>query len=199
MKEKFRDIIGYEGIYQVSDIGSIKKLKGFMNPNERVARQHINSNGYYVVGLTKNGKETKKRVHILVAEAFLNHNPNNNFNLIIDHKNNIKTDNKLNNLQIISQRENSSKDKWRYNKTSNNVGVYLNKQSGKWYSGIQLGKTTHFLGSFNNQHDAKMEYRKALEYLKRNISLDNYPFEKAPKKHEVFLTELCQEYLRSAV
>ena len=199
MKEVFRDIKNYEGLYQISDKGTVKRLKGFRVPNDRLLKQYINKKGYYVIGLSKNGKEKKKRVHVLEAEAFLNHSTDNKFNLIVDHKNNIKTDNDLTNLQVITVRKNSSKDQFRYNRTSNYTGVNLNKRKKdelKWRSQIMIGKTNYHLGAFKNEKEAHLEYQKALYHLERNIDgLDNYHFEKAPIKHKVFLNEMYQNYL----
>ena len=106
--ENWKDIKGYEGIYQVSDLGRVKSLRygNILNP-------YINSTGYKVVNLSENTKRVTKKVHSLVAECFLNHTPNG-YKLVVDHINNVKTDNSLNNLQIITHRENCSKDKKGY-------------------------------------------------------------------------------------
>ncbi len=61
-----------------------------------------------------------------------------------------------------------------------------------------IGKTNHHLGHFDNENEAKLEYRKALYHLERSFDgLDSYHFEKAPKKYKVFLNEMYQDYLES--
>ena len=104
--ENWKDIKGYEGHYQVSDLGRVKSIK--FN-KERILHIQKNGSGYLKCELCKNGKVKTRTVHSLVAEVFLNHE--SNIYNVVDHINNIKTDNKLSNLQIISQRENSTKDK----------------------------------------------------------------------------------------
>ncbi len=71
-KEEFRGIEGFEN-YQISNLGTVKRLKGYRVPNERILNPYINKSGYCIVSLMNNRKESKKRVHILVAEAFLGH------------------------------------------------------------------------------------------------------------------------------
>jgi len=105
--EIFKDIPGYEGIYQVSDLGRVKSLK--FN-KEKILKPGVNNHGYYTVVLCK-GKRKTINVHQLVAMAFLNHEPCGYNGLIVDHKDNNPLNNRLSNLQLISQRENTSKDK----------------------------------------------------------------------------------------
>ncbi|MGM0807539.1 MAG: NUMOD4 domain-containing protein [Bacillota bacterium] len=102
--EEWKDIKGYEGVYQVSNLGRVKSLPRHIsryNDNgylvkEKVLKQMIHTGGYLQVGLRKNGKTTCKFVHRLVGEAFilnLNQLPQ------INHKDEDKTNNKVSNLE----------------------------------------------------------------------------------------------------
>ena len=154
--ENWKDIKGYEGSYQVSDLGRVKSLRygNILNP-------YTGSHGYKVVNLSENKKRTAIMVHILVAESFLNHSSNREY--VVDHINNIKTDNNLSNLQIISHRENCSKDKKGY--LSKYVGVGYNKINNKWVSMISIDSKSTFLGSFDSELRASIAYNFALTQL----------------------------------
>jgi hypothetical protein len=104
--EEWKDIQGYEGLYQVSNLG---RVKSFIR-KDKILKQHKDSAGYLSVTLCNNGNRKKITVHKLMAIVFLNHKPQGN-KIVVDHVNNIKNDNRLENLQIISQRLNCSKDK----------------------------------------------------------------------------------------
>ena len=143
--------------YEVSNLGNVKSLK--FN-KERILKALNDGNGYLTVSLSKNGKEKRKKIHQLVAMAFLNHIPNYN-SIVVDHVNNIPTDNRLENLQLISYRENSSKD--RKNGTSKYIGVAWRKDVKKWRSAIYIkGKHKH-LGVFNSEIEASKAYQEALK------------------------------------
>ena len=101
MKEIWQDIEEYEGIYQISNFGRIKRL--YCNKKEKVLKPFI-KNGYYTVRLSKKSKVKNFRVHRLIGKAFIK-NPNN-YN-IIDHINGIKTDNKFENLEWVTHKENT--------------------------------------------------------------------------------------------
>lgn len=62
--EIWKDIIGYEGLYLISNIGRVKRL-GFNK--ERLTKLRLNYKGYYIVGLCKDGKVKTKYIHQLVA------------------------------------------------------------------------------------------------------------------------------------
>jgi len=97
-KEIWKDIQGYEGLYQVSNLGGVKNIK-----YGRLKKILINSNGYYIASLYKNNKLKQKRVHQLIAIAFI---PNPNNYKEINHKNGIKLDNRIENLEWVSRLEN---------------------------------------------------------------------------------------------
>jgi hypothetical protein len=174
MKEIFKDIPEYEGFYQISNLGNVKSLsRNYLNKGkynsiskEKILKHCKDTCGYYFVGLCKNGKVKNFTIHKLVAMAFLGHVPDGTNKIVVDHINNIKTDNRLENLQLLSNRENCSKD--RKVASSQYVGVYLNNKNNKWRSRIQInGKSIH-LGYFSNELDAYQAYQKKLNKFIEN-------------------------------
>lgn len=85
--EIFREIKDFKGEYEISNYGNVKSLK-----NNIILKQRINKKGYLSVGLWKNGKRYLKKTHRIVAEAFL---PNPLGLPCVNHKNEIKTDNRV--------------------------------------------------------------------------------------------------------
>jgi len=169
--EIWKDVKGYEGLYQVSNLGRVKSLNRkiiYKNGSvyfykEKIKKLTLNKrHGYLWVRLSKKSKATSKKVHKIVAESFLNHIPNGH-KKVIDHIDNNKLNNSLKNLQIITQRENSSKDK--KNKSSNFTGVYWNKKSKKWHSQIKIKSKKKHLGNFDKEYDAHLAYQQALKNL----------------------------------
>lgn len=101
-EEIWKDIEGYEGLYQVSNIGRVKSLNYNRTGEEKILKL-CKVRGYLYVGLCKDGKNKSLKVHRLVATAFIP-NPENKPN--IDHINTIRTDNRVENLHWVTQREN---------------------------------------------------------------------------------------------
>ena len=98
MKEIWKDIIDYTGLYQVSNFGRIKSLK-----KEKIMKQRKDKDGYLLIDLHKNSKKKTFKVHRLVAQAFI---PNPNNLLQINHIDEIKQNNSVNNLEWCSQKYN---------------------------------------------------------------------------------------------
>ena len=93
MKEEWRPIKGYEGLYEVSNMGRVKSL---YCGKTRILKQDTNQGGYMVVDLHKNRTSNRKLVHRLVATAFIR---NSNSYKIINHKDGNKKNNTIDNLE----------------------------------------------------------------------------------------------------
>ena len=167
VREIWKDIPSYEGYYQVSNLGRVKSLErvvrnryGDFLKKESILKSR-DSKGYYCVVLCKNGRIKNYKVHKLVAMAFLNHKPCG-MKKVVHHIDNNKMNNKLSNLEIISQRENS------YTHcvgTSKYTGVSWCNTRNKWISQISINNKTKFLGYFTAEIEASIAYQNALNNL----------------------------------
>ena len=96
MKEEWRDIKGFEGKYQISNLGNVKSLNYNNTGKPNLLKPTKLANGYLQVSLCKNGKRIGKLVHVLVSEAFIP----NPFELPqINHKDENKENNCVDNLE----------------------------------------------------------------------------------------------------
>lgn len=100
MFENWKDVVGYEGLYQVSDKGNVKSLK---SNSPKLLKQSPTNCGYMKVQLYQNGKGKMLYVHRLVAKAFL---PNPQQKEEINHLDGNKANNVLSNLEWTSRSEN---------------------------------------------------------------------------------------------
>jgi hypothetical protein len=168
MNEIFKDIPNYEGIYQVSNFGNVKSLerklefKGYLRTQKEKILKKISGDDYYRVNLSKCGKIKTIRVHQLVAITFLNHKPCRH-KIVIDHIDSNKFNNRLDNLRLISHRENCSKEKTI--KSGLPVGVSFCKINKKYKSEITINNKSKYLGLFNNIIDAENAYLKQLNII----------------------------------
>ena len=129
MQEIWKDISGYEGIYQVSNFGNIKSLERYFpskNPktpiahvNEKILKLSANKKGYLSANLYKNGKMKNIQVHRLVAQAFI---PNPNDFPQVNHKDENPSNNNVNNLEWCTRKYNCN-----YGRRNLKIGQFSTK------------------------------------------------------------------------
>ena len=155
--EEWRSIRGYEGLYEVSSYGRVKSLERYDRFNRKIVSKILkpsyNTSGYYIVRLCNNGFMKSKLVHRLVAQTFI---PNPNNLPIINHKDEDKLNNRVDNLE------------WCDSKYNNNYGT---SQQRRIQTNINNGKYTGYSKTkeYKKEYDKKYnkEHREHLrEYLR---------------------------------
>ena len=137
--------------YEVSNYGNVR------NHKKIILKPHKRGKGYKAIRISKDKKRHRYYIHRLVAQAFLDLDITN-IKIKVDHIDNDKTNNRLENLQLLTHRENGCKS-LKYG-TSKYVGVC--KSGKKWRSMIVTDKQIS-LGSFDTEEEAHQAYLKALE------------------------------------
>lgn len=128
MKEIWKDIGGYSGDYQISNLGRVKSFK--KKNHGKILKLGKDGCGYYRIGLMKHGKRVTEKVHRLVACAFI---PNPENKPEVNHKDSNKTNNAIKNLEWSTHHENAihcfsiGSGKSRDTKGYKNVNAKLNE------------------------------------------------------------------------
>lgn len=143
MNEIWKDVEGYEGLYQVSNLGRVKSLGNNKNRKEKIMKISKNKDGYLYIDFHRNGKHKKFLIHRLVAQTFLD-NPNNLPQ--VNHKDENPTNNSVDNLE------------WCNSKYNNNYGTRNNKASNTLSKPIlQFTKTGEFIRKWDSATQVKKE------------------------------------------
>lgn len=140
MKEIWKDIPEYKGLYQASNLGRIRSLDRYANVKKdskeykifikgRILKADINTKNYLYVVLYKDGVGKHKVVHQLVAQSFI---PNFENKRTVNHINGIKTDNRVENLEWCTHQENIQKA-WE-------IGLYKTTEKQR-FNASKLGKS----------------------------------------------------------
>lgn len=148
MTEEWRDVEGYESLYQVSNLGRVKSLErvvmnngGLQHKYEKILKFNV-SRGYHIVHLSKEGKVKAFTVHRLVAIAFI---PNEDNKPNVDHIDTNPSNNHVDNLRWVTQHENAMNPLTRINNSESKKGhpCYLREhteETKKKISDVLKGK-----------------------------------------------------------
>lgn len=128
IKEIWKDIQGYENLYQISSLGRVKSLGngGSNNSKEKIIKQYITPNGYLRVTLSKQGELKKYLVHRLVGQAFI---PNPDNKPEIDHIDTNPQNNIISNLRWVTRIENRNNLITLINYSKANKGKKLSQEA----------------------------------------------------------------------
>lgn len=168
--EIWKDVVGYEGEYLVSSFGRVKSLKNYHGVPERILKQCM-SRKYLIVSIGKYYERKTFSVHVLVAMAFHGHVPDGTHKICVDHIDNNPLNNRADNLQLISARENVIKD-MKKGSTTDFIGIRFVKRLGKWVSYIVYNKRKVYLGMFDLEIDAANAYQKARKEVEQGLDLN---------------------------
>ena len=191
MNEEWRPIEGYEGLYEVSNLGRVRSLDMYVKSrygNYRLHKGKVlspakDTNGYLFVNLTYNGKHNTIRVHRLVALTFI---PNPDNLPEVNHKDEDKSNNRVDNLEFCDRKYNinygSRKDKVKDTKIKNGYWTglsreeYKKKYSQKYYQENKdkiKDKKKEYLKKYYQENKEKILMQKKEYYRKKKEQIQN--------------------------
>jgi hypothetical protein len=154
--EIWRDVKGFLGIYQISNLGNVRNVKTL-----RILK-FANSSGYEMVKLYRKGEVKNLFVHRLLSLAFI---PNPKNKTCIDHINNKKLDNRLKNLRFVTSQENSRNRSISSHNTSGVKGISFHTKCNKWQAFIKINGKMIYIGIFTDIEEAKEARQKKAKEL----------------------------------
>ena len=173
MKEIWKDVKGYEGLYQVSDLGRVNSLdhyaqrgRGLGLYKSKIIKPTKSIRNYLRVRLSKNGEVKNSSIHRLVAEAFI---PNPNKYHCINHKNFNTHDNNVNNLEWCTQSENCNHNIINFKGSKQHKTVIV--MNGEIKTFPSMSKASEFLG-FKRGWIATNFKRKGNPFKYKNILIE---------------------------
>lgn len=159
MEEIWRDIVGYEGLYQVSNLGRVKSLErdvynlryGTKHLKEKILKAGNNGTEHLFVNLYKNGVKKPSKVHVLVAEAFI---PNPYNKPIVHHKDHNPQNNNVSNLVWLTHEEHMAEHPEIFEASRKACSKHINQFTldglfiKEWYSSWDIHRELEY----NNSH-----------------------------------------------
>jgi len=174
-QEIWKDVIGYEGFYQVSNLGRVRMTK-----DKRIKVPHENIYGYLVVKMTKNGIVKHHTIHRLVAMAFIENKENKP---CVDHIDTNKYNNNVSNLRWVTPKENVNNPLSKKHKSIAATGRKYSEYTHLKWSMQRRGIGNSMFGK-NHTVSAKMKLSKPVLQIDKdgNVVGEYYGITEASKK-----------------
>lgn len=174
-KEIWRDVPTWEGYYQVSSRGRVKSIsRVVVNVNGlhivlrgRLMRSNKTS-GYLRLILSRRGKTKAYNIHTLVAMAFLGHVPCGR-GIVVDHIDGDKSNNNLSNLEVVTNRENTSRAFFKSKESGLPTGV--NRSGSRYCSYIEINGLHIYLGMFDTAKEASDKYIESVMLTEKGLPI----------------------------
>lgn len=167
MREIWKNIEGYENLYQVSIFGRVRKTI-----SKTIIKSWKNDKGYFYVNLSRENIQFKVKIARLVISTFLELRKG----LQVNHVNGVKSDNRLENLEWCTAAENrlhALRTGLIKRKISKYVGIRKQKSTGKWVAQIRQNGKTYYLGVFKTDKLAALAWNVAAKRLRGEFAYLN--------------------------
>ena len=179
MEEIWKDVVGYEGYYQVSNLGRVRSLDRIASNGRKIKGKilstKVNTPPYYPrVSLSVNGKMKLVQVHRLVAQAFV-YNPDPEHKTQVGHKDESRTNNRADNLEWVTPKENSNMPLHRERVSKANEAKVLSAETKSKLSLSQKGKYKGEKNPFYNKHHTNEAKKKMSDIKKMTYQGGNHP------------------------
>ena len=150
--EEWRDIKGYEGKYQVSNLGNVKSLNYNRTGQEKILKSAKDKDGYLIIILCKNGENKNCRVHRLVAQAFLDDYSDD---LEVDHISTDRKNNNVKNLRMVTRKENNNNELTKKHMSEALKGKHHSEETKRKMSEARKGEKNHMYGKHHSEETKK--------------------------------------------
>ena len=183
MEEIWKDVIGYENKYEVSNLGRVRSCprntSGLGRADYLIMKQSKDRRGYMTIGLTMNGKKSRFRVHRLVASSFI---PNPEGKEFVNHIDGVKDNNILSNLEWATASENT-RHAVEAGLINSNFDKYKHKFVDDYLNGLGVNMITR---KYNVSHDYVSAYLK-----EQGVKVTRYPLRY--KEYRARIVELFED------
>jgi hypothetical protein len=180
MNEAWKDVVEYEGIYQISTKGNFRRNPD--NPRKAAYPKYINRLGYEYVSISNNCKKANKTIHQLVAAAFI---PNFKYGMHINHKDGNKVNNDLANLELTNSVHNnthahtlpttSKPGLSKYHNVTRLIDKRHKNPKIVYIAGVKIASKRYHIGNFADEIEAAKAVDSYLDKIGDTLRLRNFP------------------------